>query len=133
MEQSLNIGRKVERIRKLRGLSQDQLAKELNISRQAISRIEQSETVEDEKLEEIATVLGTTVDAIKNFSEDATFNYIQNNYTGSSGNYSGLYHCAFNPLEKCMELFEENKKLFQQLLESERQKVEMLQKLLDKR
>ena len=49
-----HIGRKISRIRELRGMKQETLAEELGISQQAVSNIENSEKVDDAKLEEIA-------------------------------------------------------------------------------
>ena len=127
MAETINIGRKIGRIRELRGIKQEFLASELGVSQQSISRIEQSETVEEDKLQQIAQVLGVTAEAIKNFSEEAVFNYF-NTFNDSSGagacsNYSTF---NFNPIDKLVELFEENKKLYERLLQSEREKVELL-------
>lgn len=36
------------------------------------------------------------------------------------------YQCTFNPIEKLMEIIEENKKLYERLLASEREKIELL-------
>ena len=40
------------------------------------------------------------------------------------------YRCTFNPLDKYIEAMEENKKLYERLLESEKQKNELLQGML---
>ena len=64
-----HIGRKISRIRELRGLKQEALAMELGISQQSVSLMEQSETIEEDKLEHVAKVLGVTREAIENFSE----------------------------------------------------------------
>ena len=120
-----HIGHKIGRIRELRGLKQEGLAYELKVSQQTVSKIEQSETVDEDLLEQISKILGVSAEGIKNFSEEAVFNYIQNNYEGSSGNYSGLYNCQFNPIDKLIEAFEENKKLYERLLASEREKFEL--------
>jgi transcriptional regulator with XRE-family HTH domain len=64
-ETTLHIGRKISKIRELRGMKQEALAAELGISQQAISKIEQSAEVEDSALEKIAVVLGVTAEAIK--------------------------------------------------------------------
>jgi transcriptional regulator with XRE-family HTH domain len=93
---------------------------------QTVSRIEQSETIEDDVLAKVAGVLGVSTEAIKNYSDEAVIYNIQNNYEGSSSNYSGLHHCTFNPLDKLIELVEENKKLYERLLQSEREKVDLL-------
>ena len=102
------------------------------MSQQAISNIENSETVEDSKLVEIAKVLGVSVEAIKNFSEEAVFNYFNsfNNFNDSEATFNN--HCTFNPLDKLLESVEENKKLYERLLQSEKEKVALLEKLLNK-
>ncbi|PAW93916.1 transcriptional regulator [Mucilaginibacter sp. MD40] len=119
-----HIGRKIGRIREMRGIKQDTLATELGISQQAISRIEQSETIEDEVLEKIAKILGVTTEAIKNFTEEAVVNYFNNTFHGS--NHGPFYHCTFNPLDKLLELVEENKKLYERLVQAEKEKNDLL-------
>ena len=64
-----HIGRKISRIRELRGMKQEALATELGISQQSVSSLEQSEHIEDEKLEKVAKVLGVSKEAIENFGE----------------------------------------------------------------
>lgn len=50
MAETIHIGRKISRIREIRGIKQDHLAIEMGVSQQTISKIEQSETVEEENL-----------------------------------------------------------------------------------
>jgi transcriptional regulator with XRE-family HTH domain len=119
-----HIGHKISRIRELRGLKQEALAFELKVSQQTVSKIEQSETVEEQLLDQIAQILGVTAEGIKNFSEEAVVNYFNNTFHGS--NHGPFYHCTFNPLDKLLEMVEENKKLYERLLQSEREKVELL-------
>lgn len=121
-----HIGHKISRIRELRGLKQEALAFELKVSQQTVSKIEQSETVEEQILEQIAEILGVPVEGIKNFSEEAVFNIIANTFNNESVAYVENYKCNFNPLDKLIEAFEENKKLYERLLQSEREKVELL-------
>lgn len=130
-----HIGRKISRLRELRGMKQETLAEQLGISQQAVSKIEQSENVEEHTLERIAKALSVTPTAIKNFSEELVINNIQNNYEGShtSGPNGNNYHCTFNPLDKYIEAIEENKKLYEALLKSEREKIALLEKLLEKK
>lgn len=122
-----HIGHKIGRIRELRGLKQEGLAYELKVSQQTVSKIEQSETVDEELLDQIAKILGVTPEGIRNFSEEAVFNYF-NNFNDNSVNHGPFNNnqCTFNPLDKLIELFEEHKKLYERLLLSERQKVELL-------
>jgi transcriptional regulator with XRE-family HTH domain len=132
-EPILHIGRKVSRIRELRGMKQEALAAELGISQQAVSKIEQSAEIEEGALEKIAAVLGVSAEAIKNYSDEAVIYNVQNNYEGSNHGASNFgpsnymnYQCTFNPIEKLVELFEENKKLYERLLASEKEKSQLL-------
>tara|TARA_R110002096_G_scaffold8407_2_gene35038 strand:- start:273 stop:689 length:417 start_codon:yes stop_codon:yes gene_type:complete len=127
-----HIGRKISRIRELRGMKQEALADALGISQQAVSKIEQSSEVDDDKLQDIAKALGVTKEAIENYSDEAVFNNIQNNYDGSVINAGPTvnHHCTFNPLDKLMAAHEENKKLYERLLQAEQDKIEYLEKLM---
>ena len=126
-EPTLHIGRKIGRIRELRGMKQEALATELGISQQAISKIEQSAEVEEEALNKIAVALGVTGEAIKQFTEESIFNYFNTFHDHSgAGAWSSYGTFNFNPIDKLVEVFEENKKLYEQLLASERDKIEIL-------
>lgn len=123
-----HIGRKISRIRELRGMKQEALAIELGISQQAISKLEQSEEIEDATLEKIAKVLGVSAEAIKNYSDEAVINNIQNNYEGSHnhGSNGNHYNCTFNPLDELIKALNANKELYERLLASEKEKVDLL-------
>jgi len=122
-----HIGRKISRIRELRGIKQETLASELGVSQQSVSRMEQSEVLEDDVLENIAKILGVTTEAIKNFSDEAVVNYFNTfNQSVSSSNFGHNNTCTFNPLDKLMELVEENKKLYERLLQAEKEKNDFL-------
>jgi len=126
-----HIGRKISRIRELRGMKQEALAAELGISQQSVSSLEQSEHIEDEKLEKVAKVLGVSKEAIENFSEELAINFFNSFQDSSNGTFNN--NCTFNPLDKLMESVEENKKLYERLLQAEKEKVTYLEKLLDKK
>jgi transcriptional regulator with XRE-family HTH domain len=131
MAETLHIGRKIARVRELKGIKQEALAFDLNVTQQTISNIEKSEKIEDEVLEKIAKSLGVTSEAIKNFSEEAVINYF-NTFNDNSVNQGAVgshnYNCTFNPLDKLMEVLEENKKLYERLLQSEKEKNDLLSK-----
>ncbi|MGE6356180.1 helix-turn-helix domain-containing protein [Flavobacterium sp. NPDC079362] len=122
-----HIGRNISRIRELRGMKQEALAEAIGLSQQTVSSIETSETVDFEKLVQIAKVLGVTIEAIENFTEESVFNFFNNFYdnsanNGAQGNTTNN-HCNFNPLDKVVELYE-------RLVQSEKEKVEYLEKLM---
>jgi transcriptional regulator with XRE-family HTH domain len=119
-----HIGRNISRIRELRGMKQEALAMAIGVSQQTISNIENNEVVEEDKLILIAKELGVTPEAIKNFTDEAVFNYFSNFYDSSTGQVNHN-NCTFNPLDKVVELYE-------RLVQAEKDKVAYLEKLLDK-
>lgn len=125
---SNHIGRKISRIRELRDMKQEALALAMGTNQQAISAMENSETIDDEKLIEVARALGVTVEAIKNFSEEAAINYFNNFNDSSEGTFNN--HCTFNPIDKVVELFEAKEKLYERLLQAEKDKVAYIEQLI---
>jgi transcriptional regulator with XRE-family HTH domain len=125
---NIHQGRNVKRFREMLGLKQEALAIALGDewSQKRVSLLEAKEIIEPELLTKVASALNVPEDAIKNFDEEKAIYNIQNNYDGSSSNYSGLYHCTFNPIDKLLEVIEENKKLYERLLQTEREKLEIL-------
>jgi len=118
-----HIGRKISRIRELRDMKQEALAQALGTNQQAVSIMENSETIEEEKLIEVAKALGVSVEAIKNFSEEGMINYF--NTFNEGNNFNHYNTCTFNPLDKVVELYE-------RLVQAEKDKVAYLEKLMNK-
>ncbi|WP_276347931.1 helix-turn-helix transcriptional regulator [Daejeonella sp. JGW-45] len=125
---SNHIGRKISRVRELRGMKQEALALEIGVSQQTISEIERSETVKDETLEKVAKALGVSVEGIKNFNEEAVLNIISNTFTSNDTSTLNAinFQPNFNPIEKIVQLYDEKIALLERLLQSEREKVELL-------
>ncbi|MEO9022805.1 MAG: helix-turn-helix transcriptional regulator [Ginsengibacter sp.] len=119
-------GHNVKRIREIPGIKQDALAIQLGLSQQAISQLEQKETIDVLTLDKVAGALGVSADAIKNFNEDATFNIISNTYQ----DHSSSVNYQFNPIEKIVALYQEKIELYERMI---KEKNELLQKLLDER
>ncbi|OMQ11778.1 helix-turn-helix transcriptional regulator [[Flexibacter] sp. ATCC 35103] len=121
-----HIGRNISRIRELRGMKQEALADAIGVTQQTVSSLEGSEEVETKRLAEIAKILGVTVEAIENFSEESVFNFFNNFYDNSANNgylNNSNNHCTFNPLDKVVELYE-------RLVQSEKEKVEYLENII---
>lgn len=106
---SLKRGRKIERVRKLRGFTQSDLATKLGISKQAISKLEQAENIGDDKLNEVAIALGVTFEGLRDFSEDKVL-YNTNNFYDNCGvtasNIVANVETLNNPLKETIEMFE---------------------------
>lgn len=125
------IGRNICRIREIKGMKQNTLAELLGISQQQVSLIENSEFVEEERLKSIAKILDVPVEAIKEYSDDKVMNIISNNtFQNDSSAVKNLYNPTFNPLDKLVEAYEENKKLYERLLQAEKEKLSYLEQLL---
>lgn len=133
MSKENKIGPKISRLRELRGMKQEALASALGVSQQTVSNIERSESIEADLLAQVAEILGVTSEAIENFSEEAVFNIINtfNDNSSNNGAWSSNSTFTFNPIEKLIEAHEENKKLYERLLETEKSKVELLEKILN--
>lgn len=123
-----HIGRKISKIRELRGIKQEALAQAIGVSQQTVSNLENSETIDEVLLEKIAQALEVSVEGIKNFSEEAVFNIINNTYNNNSSDSSTIiasslnYQPTFNTVEKIVELYE-------RLVQAEKDKVAYLEQL----
>jgi transcriptional regulator with XRE-family HTH domain len=133
-------GRNIKRFRELFGLKQEALAIELgeDWSQKKVSRLEENEIVDEAILAQVAKALKVPVDAIKNFDEQAAVTYFNTFNDSSASGTSSAYFSPnstfnINPVEEYKHLFEENKKLYEQLLAAEKEKVALLEKLLDQK
>lgn len=106
---NLHRGRKIERVRKLRGWTQSELATKLKVSKQAVSKLEQSENIGDEKLAEVANALGVTFEGLRDFSEEKVL-YNTNNFYENCGvsatSIAANVENIHNPLKETIEMFE---------------------------
>lgn len=140
MNKSIHQGRNIKRFREMLGVKQDALASMLgdDWNQQKVSLLEQKEQIDDPLLEQIAAQLKVPAEAIKKFDEETAIFNIQNNFEGSNKGGNSVYsvntehhNCTFNPLEKYVEAVEANKELYEKLLQSEKEKSALLQKMLD--
>lgn len=118
---TIHEGKNVKRLREILGIKQDALALDLGLSQQAISQLEQRESIDKELLEKVAKALRVSPEAIKNFNEEAAINIIATTFNShdnsSSINYQPTFN--FNPIDKIIELYE-------RLLQSEKEKIELM-------
>ncbi|MDE0561734.1 helix-turn-helix transcriptional regulator [Algoriphagus sp. NF] len=136
MNSTIHHGRNIKRFREMMGIKQEVLADALGSdwSQKKVSLLEQKERVEKDLMKQVAEVLKVPVEAIEKFDQDVAVNIISNTFT-SHDHATGLIYNqnpTFNPLDKLLEVMEENKKLYERLLDSEREKVELLKKMIDK-
>ncbi|MFD2939437.1 helix-turn-helix domain-containing protein [Flavobacterium notoginsengisoli] len=127
-----HIGRNISRIRELRDMKQEALAQALGTNQQAISAMENSETIDEEKLTAVAKALGVTAEGIKNYSDENILSIINNTFNShdSSTLNAVNFQPTFNPLDKIVELYGEKEKLYERLIQAEKDKVEYLEKIV---
>ncbi len=136
-DKKVHLGRNLRRVREILDVKQESLAIDLGVSQQTVSSMEQREEIEPETLEKVARALKVPVDIIKNFSEDVIMWNIQHNYESASSNNNNIdrpnnFHqqCTFNPLDKVVELYERMLQLEREKVVLEREKAEMLERML---
>ena len=110
-------GKNIRRFRDILGIKQEILAVELNMTQQAVSKLEQKEVIDDETLNKVAGVLNIPVEAIKNMTDEAAINIVATTFSShdTSTLHAVNYFPTFNPIDKIVELYE-------RLLEAERVK-----------
>ncbi|MGO3161909.1 helix-turn-helix transcriptional regulator [Sphingobacterium sp. JB170] len=128
--QQIHEGRNIKRFREILGMKQETLAYELgdDWTQKKISQLEAKEKIEENILEQVARILKVSPEAIQRFNEEAVINII----SSTLHDQAGSVHYNFNPLDKLIEAYEENKKLYERLLDAEKSKVEYLERLKDK-
>jgi transcriptional regulator with XRE-family HTH domain len=134
MEKKIHQGRNITRFRNMFGMKQETLASIMgdDWTQIKISRLEGKEEIDDAILEEVARALKIPVEAIRNFDEEAAISIVANTFNNEAVAFVENYKCNFNPLDKWAEEITENRKLYERLLQAEKEKIELLQKLLDK-
>ncbi|OQP50551.1 hypothetical protein A4H97_01545 [Niastella yeongjuensis] len=137
---STHQGENIKSIREIRKMKQETLAELMgdDWNQKKISLLEAKEEIEPATLDQVANALKVPVESIKNYDPEAVINFITNNFSfhdnsvnqggGSTNNY-----CNFNALDKFVEAMEENKKLYERLLQAEREKVELVKQMLGKK
>lgn len=115
------------------GMKQETLAYELgeHWTQKKISQLEAKEKVEEDILEQVARILKVSPEVIQQFDEENALNIISNTFTShDTSTLNAINHnCTFNPLDKLVEAYEENKKLYERLIEAEKDKVAYLEQM----
>jgi transcriptional regulator with XRE-family HTH domain len=128
----LHEGRNLKRIREMLQMKQATLANELgnDWSQKKVSQLEAKETIEPDLLDQIADILKVPAEAIRNFDQEKTIYNISCNFSDNAVNNNAINIQQIDFAEKWIQTLEENKKLYERLLQAEKEKVEMLEKML---
>jgi transcriptional regulator with XRE-family HTH domain len=127
----MKIGEKLRKIREMKGISQEFLATQMDISSQAYGKIEREETKLDfARLEVIAKLLQVDPLDIVNFDESHVFNNTFNNHAEHQKNFILHNSENFSPtIEKTFILLQEE---IQQLRTSNQLLMQLLEKVNSK-
>ncbi|XZF12677.1 helix-turn-helix transcriptional regulator [Chitinophagaceae bacterium MMS25-I14] len=133
-EYATHHGRNVKRLREIMGVKQEALAIELGSewNQKKISALESRPEIDEDLLERIANVFKVPVEAIENFDDEATVNIVANTFTSHDNSTLNAVnpYCTFNPFDKMLELMEENKKLYERLLQEKDAMIGELKELV---
>lgn len=105
----------------------------LTMSQQAVSLLEQKETIDSPLLQQISAVLKIPVEAIQNFDAQQAIHNINNNF------HDHAIQNQFNPLEKIVELYEnkilnlydEKIALYERMLKEKDEMMARLEQLIE--
>jgi|SRR5690554_2701060 len=122
-----HIGKKIERVRRLRGMSQTELGDLLGVSKQAVSKMEHTKKINDERLEQISDALGVTREGLKTFAEEAVLYSMESSHENSP--ITGAPPRTVSKDKRSNPfLMEQNQKLFEELIRIEKETFESLKK-----
>ena len=132
MADTIHQGRNIKRFREMLRLKQEALAIELgeDWNQKKVSLLESKETVDDKLLEQVAKV---PKEAIERLTEEGAVQIIASTFTNNDNSAfcnSVNYNPSLNSMDKYIEAVEKIEKLYEQLLKVEREKNELLQKLI---
>lgn len=118
-------GDKIKRIREIKGLTQEDVAKKLNLTHQAYSRMERGETnISAERIVKIAEVLDVSVDDIFKL-DDKKIIINSNTNHGETKDNAIQFHLTINESDKAIEILEK-------MIKSQQEEIIHLRKQVDR-
>lgn len=100
----MHLGRNIAKLRSIKGYKQEEFAKLLKMSQQAVSRLENKKDIEEEMLQLVADKLQVPIEAIKAFSSESVIN----NFNQQGGSVSNnVENVTINPIEKIEALYKQ--------------------------
>lgn len=118
----MHLGRNISKLRELKGIKQEDFAKMLKITQQAVSKMESKKDIDDATLQKIADKLGMTPDSIKEFNLDTMIQTVHQ-HSGNNGNIINI-----NPVDKIVELYEKLLKEKDGIIKSLKKENEVLKR-----
>jgi transcriptional regulator with XRE-family HTH domain len=128
MEKQVHQGSNVRRFRDLQGIKQEALAEMLgeDWTQKKVSQLESKEVIDPAVLQQVANALNVPSIAIEKLDSEQAIAVIANTINNHDQGAVINYYPTFNPIDKIVELYEA-------LVKSEREKVAILERLLEKK
>lgn len=124
-------GRNAKLFRETRGVKQDAIAMELEISQQAVSQLEKRQELDDKTIAVYARVVGIDEYFIRNMVDESLLEGSDYFYDHSIQNKNvSTQNLTFNPLDKVVELCAEKDQLYERIVELEKEKGTLVEKFL---
>ncbi|MGJ1361157.1 helix-turn-helix domain-containing protein [Sphingobacterium spiritivorum] len=115
-----HMGIKISSARRLVGITQKDLADRLGVTKQAVSKLEQTENVDDDRLGKVAIALGVSVEGLKKFDVGQVLYQTYNFYEKVEPTNGAMV--ATGRIEHNHQFsVEQATKLFEELLKMERE------------
>ncbi|WP_106829566.1 helix-turn-helix domain-containing protein [Parabacteroides pacaensis] len=142
-------GHNIQRIRRVKGLTQKQLGDLVHMCQQQVSYYEKEEVIEDIIIKKFAESLGVSEDFIKEMEEETPLTvYIENNtisdISDNKGNVVGIVggentnnttnqndQALYTALEQMQKLYEKGMELYESSLQSNNNLLKALQERID--
>lgn len=122
---NMHIGRNISKLRAIKGYKQEEFAKLLKISQQAVSRLENKKEIEEDMLKLVAEKLGVPMEAITAFNSDAVIN----NFNQQGGNVNNVVeNITINPIEKIEALYKQIIKDRDKIIAEQKKEIEALRR-----
>lgn len=122
----MHIGRNISKLRAIKGYKQEEFAKLLKISQQAVSRLENKKEIDDDMLRLVAEKLSVPLEAITAFNSDAVIN----NFNQQGGNVNNLVeNININPIEKIEALYKQIIKEKEKVISAQKREIELLKRI----
>ena len=125
-KKSVHQGNNAKLFRETKGIKQEAIAIELNITQQAVSQLEKRQELDDETIEAYARIVGIDEYFIRNMPDNSLPEVTSNFFDQSSQILN------FNPLDKLVELYSEKDELYERMLLEKEKVNNYLEKALDK-
>ncbi len=119
----MHLGRNIAKLRAVKGYKQEEFAKLLKISQQALSRLENKKEVDEDILKLVADKLEVPIEAIQAFNSDSFINNFNQKVEQVNNQVETI---NINPFEKIEELYKQIIKDKDKIIAEQKKEIEAL-------